>query len=172
MGAAQSYDFTEIYDGHFDQVYAYVAYRVGGREPALDDIVQDVFVAALKGLPRFQPDRPVLTWLRAIARNKVADHFRSRGTSAPEVLGPADMDRGPARSPEERRHLAVSHVMRRLSSRYADLLEAKYLDGLSVKDIARRGGESEKAVESALSRAREEFRSVFSRLQAMGEIRA
>ncbi len=172
MGAAQSYDFTEIYDEHFAKVYAYVAYRVGPREPALDDIVQDVFVAALRGLPRFRPDRPVLTWLRAIARHKVADHFRSRGTSAPEVLGLADVDRGLAGSPEERRDLAVSHVMRRLNSRHADLLEAKYLDGLSVKDMARRRGESEKAIESALSRAREEFRSVFRQLQAMGEIRA
>jgi DNA-directed RNA polymerase specialized sigma24 family protein len=52
---------------------------------------------------------------------------------------------------------------------YANLLEEKYLDGLSVRQIAQRRGVGEKSVESALSRAREAFREKYERLQIQQE---
>jgi DNA-directed RNA polymerase specialized sigma24 family protein len=60
--------------------------------------------------------------------------------------------------------------MRELPVKYADLLEEKYLEGLSVADIARRRGESDKAVESNLSRARDAFRQAFARMNQAKEI--
>ena len=48
----------------------------------------------------------------------------------------------------------LSVVMRSVPPECAELLEEKYLDGLSVRDMARRHGKTEKAIESALTRAR------------------
>ncbi len=59
--------------------------------------------------------------------------------------------------------------MRRLPDGYADLLEEKYLDGLSIRTMARRRGQSEKAVESTLTRARAAFREIYHRLQETHE---
>ena len=92
-----------IYDRHFRDVYAYVAYRLGGRTAAVEDVVEEVFLAALKGLPGFRPERPVLPWLRAIARNKVADHFRARERAhSPLPDGQAAADALPTSPAQER----------------------------------------------------------------------
>jgi RNA polymerase sigma-70 factor (ECF subfamily) len=162
-------DFGAIYDRHFRDVYAYVAYRLGGRTAAVEDLVEEVFLAALKGLPRFRPERPVLTWLRAIARNKVADHFRSAGRShAPLPDGDPEADAQLA-SPARERAARVSAAMQALPPHYVALLEEKYLDGLSVRQMAGRRGVNPKAVESALARARGAFRDALQRQEARVE---
>jgi len=162
-------EFGAIYDRHFRDVYAYVAYRLGGRQAAVEDVVEEVFLAALKALPGFRPDRPVLAWLRAIARNKVADHFRAQERAhAPLPDGQVAAD-APATSPAQERAARVSAAMRALPAHYVDLLEEKYLDGLSVRQMAARRGVNPKAVESALSRARGAFREALQRQEARAE---
>jgi DNA-directed RNA polymerase specialized sigma24 family protein len=55
-----------------------------------------------------------------------------------------------------------------LPSVYADTLEWKYIDGLSVAEIGKRLGRGHKAAESLLNRARESFRDGFSSLTGAG----
>ena len=154
-------DLHTVYDRHFDDLYAYVAYRLGGHGEAAGDIVQEVFLAALRRLGEFRPDRPVLVWLRSIARRKVADHFRNIGRRPVGELGdPIACDPGESSEAGERA-LQVSLAMRRLPERYAELLEEKYVDGLSVKQIAEQHGATEKAIESALYRARDALRDAY-----------
>ncbi len=164
-------DAHSLYDQHFDDIYAYVAYRLGGHREAVRDIVQEVFLAALRRLEEFRPDRPALVWLRAIARRKVADHFRRSGRRRVGQLGdPIARDPGESSQAEERA-LRVSAAMDRLPDRYAELLEAKYLDSLSVKQIAEHQGETEKAIESALHRARDAFRDAYAAVSRDQEVR-
>lgn len=59
----------------------------------------------------------------------------------------------------------VQVVLDRLPSRYGDALEWKYIEGLSVAEIAERLGVATKAAESLLSRARAAFRDAFSAVQ-------
>jgi len=162
-------EFGAIYDRYFRDVYAYVAYRLGGRTAAVEDVVEEVFLAALKGLPGFRPERPVLTWLRTIARNKVADHFRAAERAhapLPDVHGLADVL--PA-SPAQERAARVSAAMQAMPAHYVALLEEKYLDGLSVRQMAAQRRVNPKAVESALSRARNAFREALQRQEARTE---
>src|SRR5439155_22437886 len=56
----------------------------------------------------------------------------------------------------------VQLVLDRLPGRYGDALEWKYIDGLSVAEIAERLGIGAKAAESTLTRAREAFRDAFT----------
>lgn len=72
---------------------------------------------------------------------------------------------------EERRERArrVSLALRELSEEAATLLEEKYVEGRSLRELAARRGSSEKAAESALARARAAFRSAFARLEAREE---
>jgi RNA polymerase sigma-70 factor (ECF subfamily) len=55
----------------------------------------------------------------------------------------------------------VQVVLDRLPERYGDALEWKYIDGLSVAEIAERLGVATKAAESVLTRARDAFRDAF-----------
>ena len=164
----------ELLDRHFAVIYSYVAYRVAPDREAARDITQDVFLAACKSAESLQSDGSALAWLRAIARSKVADHFRSAAHSN-EVLASMDSlaglpasDQAVAHNERQLRAMRVSLVMRCLPDGYAEVLEEKYLDGLPVRTMARRRGQSEKAVESLLTRARQAFRAAWQRAQDAG----
>jgi RNA polymerase sigma-70 factor (ECF subfamily) len=145
-----------------------VAYRLSPDLEAAADVTQEVFLAAVKGWKGYRGDGSPLTWLRAIARHKVADHLRAR-LRRPAQLSPEAL---PAAVPEEeagRRATLIAGVMRSLPDGYAELLEEKYLEGLSVGQIARHRRSSEKAVESSLTRARRAFREGLLKLRAKQE---
>jgi len=160
-------DFEAVLDRHFEQVYGYVAYRLAPDTDAAGDITQETFLAACKGWPSYRAEGSVLGWLRGIARRKIADHFRTRPPVCEQLAGGAEALK--SASPDDavaERAILVTRILRSLSNGQAELLEDKYLEGLSVKEMARRRGTSEQAVASALFRAREAFRQRFGKLQA------
>src|SRR5688500_777235 len=59
-----------------DCVYGYVRHRLAPRADLVDDLVQDVFLAALGSLPRFLGNAPLRAWLLGIARHKVEAYYR------------------------------------------------------------------------------------------------
>jgi RNA polymerase sigma-70 factor (ECF subfamily) len=74
-------EFEQAYDDNLARVYGFFAYRVGSRDDA-EDLTQQTFERALRAWDRFDPHRAAVgTWLLAIARNLLIDHYRAR---APE----------------------------------------------------------------------------------------
>jgi RNA polymerase sigma-70 factor (ECF subfamily) len=73
-------------DLHGDGLYRYALLRVRDRELA-EELVQETFLAALRGRAQFAGRSSERTWLIGILRRKVADHFRSAGRSG---LAPGD----------------------------------------------------------------------------------
>ena len=69
---------TADFVGRFaDPVHAYVRQRLIPRTDLVDDLVQEVFLAALKGLPSFAGRSSLKGWLLGIARHKIEDHYRA-----------------------------------------------------------------------------------------------
>jgi RNA polymerase sigma factor (sigma-70 family) len=67
---------ARLFDHHVWDVYGFVAYRIGNRAEA-EDVTQQTFERALKAWPRFDSSRAQpRTWLLAIARNLLVDHYR------------------------------------------------------------------------------------------------
>jgi RNA polymerase sigma-70 factor (ECF subfamily) len=139
-------------------------------------------VTAVRKLASWRGEAALFTWLCTICRRELGAHWR-RTARAPE-LRPIDDDpeiRGQLEAlaadvdgPEQvhaRRELAarVQLVLDFLPARYGDVLEWKYIVGLSVAEIAARLDSTPKAIESMLSRAREAFREGFN---AMAEPRS
>jgi RNA polymerase sigma-70 factor (ECF subfamily) len=135
----RSLDFADVYDQHVFAVYGYFAYRVRGREEA-EDLTQLTFERALRAWSRYDPGKasPV-TWLLAIARNLLVDHYRSdRSASqapleeAPEgalaVLGP---ELSPGLAPE------LAAALEALGDREREILALRYGADLSGPEIAR-----------------------------------
>ena len=76
-------------DRHGDALYRYALMRV--REPAMaEDLVQDTLLSALRGHSRFAGESSERTWLIAILKNKIIDHFRrsTHETPLPESDDP------------------------------------------------------------------------------------
>lgn len=69
-------EFGELYDEQVWRVYGFFGYRLSSREEA-EDLTQLTFECALKAWSRYDPSKAsTTTWLLAIARNLLIDHFR------------------------------------------------------------------------------------------------
>ncbi len=147
------------YDTAFDGLYAYVLWRCAGLRDAADDVVQETWLTAVRRIRSFDPDRgPFAAWLRGIAANLLRNRFRkARPPSVRLEIELPVTDDAARRDRAER----VAEALARLPEHYEAVLRAKYVDRLSVNEIAAGRGESAKAVESLLTRAREAFRAEY-----------
>lgn len=145
------------------------AYSLVGNVDVAEDIASETMLALLKNIDRLHSDAPkIVGWLRVVVRCKAADHqrkvFRSRD-KLPAVADAysngraADSPSAPLEAEETR--IEVLRVLDELPDRQRIVLEWKYLDSLRVREMAERLGETEKAVETMLYRARREFRRLF-----------
>lgn len=106
-----------------------------------------------------------MAWMRAVADHKLHDYFRAAARvqhlldSAGAVLAKDDLTEPSHAQELDERRAAIRKVMEGLAEPHRLILEWKYLDRLSVRDIAQRMEVTEKAAESILFRARREFRS-------------
>src|SRR5580692_1899867 len=91
--------FADLYDRHFDRVYAFVARRVRDRHVA-EDLTSEVFHHALAHLPRFEwRGAPFGAWLMRIAANAIADHWKRGAREQSDTLANDPASAEP--SPEE-----------------------------------------------------------------------
>jgi RNA polymerase sigma-70 factor (ECF subfamily) len=151
------------YEGEYAGLYAYVLWRCAGLRDHADDVAQETWLTAVRRIRRFDPAQGSFAgWLRGIAGNVLANHFRRHQRRRTEPLNgqlPApDTDRQ-GREQSER----IAQALSLLPERYENVLRSKYVDGLSVAEIAAASGESAKAVESLLTRARQAFREAYEK---------
>jgi len=147
-----------------DPVYAYVKHRLAPRADLVEDIVQDVFLAALASLERFRGASSIRSWLLGISRHKVEDYYRER-LREPEPLGGDEHLEPPDERPlldeaidRQRMEARTQDVLRQLPEAYAAVLLWRYWECRSVSEIAAATGKTDKSVERLLARARARFR--------------
>jgi RNA polymerase sigma-70 factor (ECF subfamily) len=154
---------------HADAVFAYVRRRLAPRLERVDDLVHDVFLAALAGLAAYRGTSPLRAWLLGIARHKVEDFYRQR-LKEPESLDEsgdsAEPEPDDGLSIEERIDRAraaerTQRVLAMLPEPYGVALLWRYWENRSVREIAAASGKSEKAIERLLARARQRFRALW-----------
>ena len=144
------------YDEHFEPLAAYVRWRCGGLPDLADDVLQETWLTAVRRLRAFDPAKgPFFAWLCGIAFNAVRNDVRGRKRRRESPL-PPDRAAPQAQNPER-----VAAALAALPEHYEAVLRAKYLDRQTVDEIAAGRGESAKAVESLLGRARQAFREAY-----------
>lgn len=157
-----------------DRVYS-LAYSVTGRNrPEAEDLTSDIMVAAATGLRRYDGKRGSFeAWLLGIARHHFSRYRRHKRRAGLLGIPPEGWEEA-LRSAESAEELltraeachGVHLALAALSPRHRWLLERKYLDDWPAARIAECCGESLKAVESALVRARQSFRRELLRLSS------
>jgi RNA polymerase sigma-70 factor (ECF subfamily) len=175
MLAGDEEAFEDFFNSHFPHLYRFALVRL--KDPELSrEIVQTSIVNAIAHLESYRGEATLVAWLFTICRNEISRHFKRLGRAperlelfedAPEVRAALDSLGMSFSGPEEtlRRNEVVRLVhatLDHLSPHYGQALEWKYLDGLSVKEIAARLRLAPKAAESLLTRARQAFRDGFS----------
>jgi RNA polymerase sigma-70 factor, ECF subfamily len=148
--------FAELYEAHFDRVYAYVARRVPGREEA-EDVTSEVFHQALAGIASFEwQDAPFVGWLLGIASNLVARRWQ-RSTGRAEVL--VDELELVATDLQAERQALFEELLSRLPEDQRRVLERRFYEQRSIREIAQELARSEGAIKQLQFRALETLRS-------------
>jgi RNA polymerase sigma factor (sigma-70 family) len=160
-----------------DPVYRFVRSRVPA--DAVDDLVQETFVAASRGVPTFDRRCPVWNWLTRIARNKIAEFYRQNHRQ--HVLGEALSGLAPQDGclmgalrqevplPDELCQKEEFQVLARaaidaLGPGQRACLVARYYEDLSLEVLGQRFGLTPAAVNARLYRARKELRESLMQL--------
>ncbi len=150
--------FAELYELHFERVYAYLARRVQDRDAA-EDLTSDVFHRALANLRQFEwRGSPFAAWLIRIAANAIVD--RVKRTSR-EVAGIDDPDEISA----EPRMEAVEHqaqlfrMVNDLPGEQRRVVAMRFAEEKSIREIAQELGKSEGAVKQLQFRGLEALRA-------------
>jgi RNA polymerase sigma-70 factor (ECF subfamily) len=156
--------WRQLFEWHFDAVYRFCVALAGGQHDLAEEVTQQVFVVAARRIHRFDPSRAAFrAWLLGVARNRhvavwTSEQRRKRHEES-SVKGGSEALTRP--DPDLRVHEALA----RLPSHYRTVLEAKYLRGLSMKEIAANGGASIEAIESLLRRARAGFARAYEEIR-------
>jgi RNA polymerase sigma-70 factor (ECF subfamily) len=161
---------SALYQRYLIAIWRYFHAHLPRAPETAEDLVSETFLAAIHTLPAYNPQRGTFySWLLGIARNKLRDHFRrmNRGEAYLqfETNAAAEAESG---NPEldliqfETKN-AVIRALDSLTDEERLALEWKYMESLSVCDIAERLGRTEKAVEAILYRARMSFRRIYAR---------
>jgi RNA polymerase sigma-70 factor, ECF subfamily len=155
------------YSAYFDRLAEYARWHCGGLQDMADDVIQETWLTAVRRLQVFNPDKGAFfAWLCGIAANAARNRIRARRRQrqrfrslSPNDDSPADLVDPVAIEKGERVAVALSSIPKH----YEALLRAKYLDGMTVEQVAVSRGESTKTVESLLTRARQSFREAYEK---------
>lgn len=147
-------DFVRLYEERFDQIYAFIARRVRTRQET-EDLTAEVFHQAFRSLDGFQwQGTPLIGWLYGIARNVLAAYWRQRGRA------PAMLAEDPGTGIEEgvERRMLLAELVRSLAHDQRMVIERRFLDQISIRQIAKELGRSEGAIKQLQVRALENLR--------------
>ncbi|MFD3626729.1 ECF subfamily RNA polymerase sigma factor, BldN family [Streptomyces sp. NPDC058698] len=156
--AGEAEAFGRLYDQYSDTVYRYIYYRVGGKATA-EDLTSETFLRALRRIGTFTwQGRDFGAWLVTIARNLVADHFKSSRfrleVTTGEMLDANEVERSPEDSVlESLSNAALIDAVRRLNPQQRECVTLRFLNGLSVAETARVMGKNEGAIKTLQYRA-------------------
>jgi len=152
----------ELYDAALPQVYGYLLARCGRRALA-EDLTAETFLAAVAACRREPPPVPSTGWLVGIARHKLVDHWRAAEREARGLVAVADGRVSDVSDPWDAHldALLAQEVLAEQSGLHRAVLTLRYLDGLSVGEVAGVLGRTRRATEALLVRARAAFRRTY-----------
>jgi RNA polymerase sigma-70 factor (ECF subfamily) len=136
--------FARLYADYVRMVHAILLGRVPCRD--VDDLVQDVFLAAYTRIRELREPAAFGAWIATIARNRATDYLRR---TREQVELPDEL---PGGDPIDAATFAVLDIVRKLPEAYRDTLLMRLVDGMSGQEIADRSGLSAGSVRVNLHR--------------------
>jgi RNA polymerase sigma-70 factor, ECF subfamily len=170
-GKGDAAAFGALYDRYVEAVYRYVYYRVRNDADA-EDLVSDVFMRALRAIPRYEPRVAFLAWLYRIARNAVIDRARRSRTqvSFEDALAHPGVDH--VVEPEQTilalsDRQAVRDALAKLTPLQQEVIVLRFVEGYNTQEIADLVGKREGTVRGIQFRALEALRTLIPSREAL-----
>jgi len=154
--------WREFYDGYFNRLLRYLLVVTNGREEAARESLQLTLMRVVRNIRKFDSETAFWSWLTVLARSSVVDESRKRNRYL------ALLDRffhAGSTATDANESDTDAHLLQVLEQRVAnlppeerDLIERKYFDAGSVKEIADELETTGKAIESRLVRIRRKLK--------------
>lgn len=169
--------FDRFFDENFARLYRFALTRLSDDPEAAREVAQKTLTRAVTKLTTYRAESALFTWLCAICRNMTSDWLSQQARyrqhivlteDLPEVQAAVDSLYEPHDMSPERHYRRVELLrliqvaLDRLPARYGDVLEWKYIEGYSVKEISAKLGIGTEATQSLLARAKRAFGDVYS----------
>ena len=171
--------FDHFFEENFARLYRFALVRLSDDPEAAREVAQITLTRALRKLHTYRAESALFTWLCAICRNETSEWLRKQARyrehvvlteDFPEIQAAVDSYRAPQDDGPEANYRRTETIrliqvaMDRLPSRYGDVLEWKYVEGMSIKEIGGRLQLGQEATQSLLARARRSFGEVYEML--------
>ena len=153
--------FTELMRAHYAFVYAIVIGIVNNHNDA-EEVVQEIFLNAYRGLPQLEDTKRFKGWLTRIARNRALNWLREQRIDTVSIDEVSEDTLQSTDSPDEQlirreQRELIRRAMETLSKKDRDIAQSYYLDGASYDELIRTHGLSYKAISFRLSRAKQKL---------------
>lgn len=164
----------EFMDIYFPRLYRFALIRLQDDHSSAEDVVQQTLVIAARKIGTYRGEASLMTWLAQICRRELIRHVQKTERRARivtlfddeplfESLMETLSEDNPLDLSEKTELIAMVHaVLDQLPHRNGDVLEWKYIEGLSIAEIGERLGIGPEAVQSKLARARRAFKQAFT----------
>lgn len=180
--AGEQRAFDRFFEENFARLYRFAMLRLADDPDGAREVVQITLTRAIQKLHKFRAESALFTWLCAICRNEISDWLRRQGRyrdhivlieDYPEVQAAVDSFQTPVEDSPDRQYQRIETlrliqvVLDRLPARYGNVLEWKYVEGHSVKEISAKLEIGTVAAQSLLSRAKRAFAEVYSSMNSV-----
>jgi RNA polymerase sigma-70 factor (ECF subfamily) len=152
-------NFEELYENHFNKIFAYVKIRIYDADAA-QDVCSAIWLRALAKINYYEEEKGTpQQWIFTIARNEIVNHLRYKKLKSFIMLDfLEDIFESEEPLPEEqaqsKESISVLEVaLKSLNEREKDLISLKFYSGMNNRQIAEASGLSESNVGTILNRA-------------------
>ncbi len=158
LAAGDDSAYREFHAEYFDPLYRFLLVVTRGQEDEAKDALQQTLLRVVRYIRVFESEEVFWSWLKALARSAARDAGRKQRRYS-SVLERFALRFGPVpqiQTPSEENRLgeALEASLHELDPEDRRLIEAKYIDGSTMKELCAHNGGTEKAVESRLRRLR------------------
>jgi len=177
--AGDSRAFDRFFDENFARIYRFALVRLSDDPDAAREVAQITLTRAVRKLSSYRAESALYTWLCAICRNETSDWLAKQGRyrehivlveDFPEIQAAVDSLQLPDQMSPEHNYKRVQLIrliqvaLDKLPAQYGDVLEWKYIEGHSIKEISEKLNIGTEATQSLLARAKRAFADIYSTL--------
>jgi len=177
--AGDSRAFDRFFDENFARIYRFALVRLSDDPDAAREVAQITLTRAVRKLSSYRAESALYTWLCAICRNETSDWLARQGRyrehivlveDFPEIQAAVDSLQLPDQMSPEHNYKRVQLIrliqvaLDKLPAQYGDVLEWKYIEGHSIKEISEKLNIGTEATQSLMARAKRAFADIYSTL--------
>jgi len=162
LAAGEEEAFREFHQLYFDRLYQFLLVVARGREDEAQEALQQTLLRVVRHVRTFESEDTFWCWLKVVGRSAARDAGRKQQRYAALLQSFARrrnslaLDQPPA--PDNRLRDCLDESLDELAPDDRKLIEGKYIEGATIKELSAVADLTEKAVESRLLRARRELR--------------